>query len=480
LLHPPGGKEQLSNPISLQPQPPSLKIRTLGKNTHSHIGEKMSSKAAFHPIAAVRFQTHLGVGIVQGPLSPNVLAPFWGRDPLLIRSGFDADNLLETDTWPSWDTITQISFEEDADSRIIKHVPGDFTSFTLDVGPFVPEEFDALHDICWTLVVNDVDRFHPPLAEWMDQTFSFIPRWRRDDGQVSLATKTGGIGPHCDNYDVFLIQASGEREWIIGKDKITVKEEMESLIEGIDVRILKDWNDRESTRLVLKPGDVLYLPPRVAHCGIALADGSMTLSVGCRTPSASDIISRLAERLTGSVSPTVVRRFEDVDLLLQSGRQTGEITPDIKNQMKKLVSDALHTFMEDENQWDSLVGEILTESTRLRYAYPLPLADADPDWIAELGVWGDPKQAVAMVLGGKGAFFRAEGVSFAYSKDESAMRLFANGESFEILSNSPLTEAAVIAIINESELTANTLGDDEFTVGLLEQLVAKGLLYGSA
>jgi hypothetical protein len=140
----------------------------------------------------------------------------------------------------------------------------------------------------------------------------------------------------------------------------------------------------------------------------------------------------------------------------------------------------MHNFMEDEKQWDSLIGEILTESTRLRYAYPLPLADADPDWIAELGVWGDPKQAVAMVLGGNGVFFRAEGVSFAYSKDQFAMRLFANGESFEILSNSTLTEAAVVAIINESELTASTLGDDEITVGLLEQLVAKGLLYGSA
>ena len=418
-----------------------------------------------------------------GPLTPHIMTPFWGQDPLLIRKGFDSSHLLETQSWPNWDNVLQMACEDDADARIIQHTPGTLSSYILQVGPFDDHLKERLDDCgAWTLVVNDVDRFHPPLAEWMDQEFSFLPRWRRDDGQVSLAPRSGGIGPHVDNYDVFLIQVSGDREWIIGKHKLSVKEEMESLVEGIDVRIIKDWDDREKTRLVLKAGDVLYLPPRVAHCGIALTDDCMTLSVGCRTPSASDLISRLAERLTDSVAPDVVRRFEDIDLLHNlpsNNRHDGEISPDTKKQMKKLVLDAMNNFMEDESQWDTLVGEILTEPTRLRYSYPLPLADADPGWLAELGIWADSKQAVKSVLSGKGSLFRAEGVSFAYSKEGSLIRLFANGECFEVRASISSSEATIVSIINESELTAASLSDDEAISGLLEDLVEKGLLYGS-
>ena len=442
-----------------------------------------SSAATFIQFTRNRFQTNLAFDVTanQGPLSPDKLALFWGREPLLIRNGFDVDHLFETEAWPSWETVIQIACEEDANARVIKHIPGDLSSFSLDVGPFDKEDLTGLQG-AWTLVVNDVDRFHPPLAEWIDQAFSFVPRWRRDDGQISLAPKSGGIGPHVDNYDVFLIQTTGEREWIIGKDKIPVQEEMESLIEGIDVRIIKDWDKRESTRIIVKPGDVLYLPPRVAHCGIALTDDCMTLSVGCRTPSASDLISRVAERLTGSVSPSVVRRFQDVDLLRTDPTKynTGEITSDAKLQLKKMVIDAMNDFMGHGDQWDILVGEILTESTRPREFYPLPLADANKAWIEELGIWADPKSAVETVLSGNGSFFRAEGVAFAYTKEKGEMKLFANGESFCIQSDKESTERAVIAIINESELSAISLNDDEATVKLLETLVARGLIYGSA
>ena len=442
-----------------------------------------SSAATFIQFTRNRFQTSLAFDVTEneGPLSPEKLAAFWGEEPLLIRNGFNVNHLFEIDAWPSWETVTQIACEEDANARVIQHIPGDLSSFSLDIGPFDEEKLTGLQG-AWTLVVNDVDRFHPPLAEWIDQEFSFVPRWRRDDGQISLAPKSGGIGPHVDNYDVFLIQTTGEREWIIGKEKISVQEEMETLMEGIDVRIIKDWDKRESTSIVVKPGDVLYLPPRVAHCGIALTDDSMTLSVGCRTPSASDLISRVAERLTGSVSPSAVRRFEDLNLLRTDPKNynTGEITLDAKLQLKKMVTDAMNDFMEHDDQWDSLVGEILTESTRPRELYPLPLADANKGWIEELGVWADPKSAVETVLSGNGSFFRAEGVAFAYTKGKGGMKLFANGESFCIQSNKESTERAVIAIIHESELSAVSLNNDEDIVTLLETLVARGLIYGSA
>ena len=127
-----------------------------------------------------------------------------------------------------------------------------------------------------TLVVNDIDRYYPPLADWICTTFHFIPNWRKDDGQISLAERNGGIGPHVDNYDVFLIQMSGTRVWQVGREELSVQKERNALIDGLDVRILKNWGlasrDRQDLEeepcekmeeWIVHPGDLLYLPPRV-------------------------------------------------------------------------------------------------------------------------------------------------------------------------------------------------------------------------
>ena len=241
--------------------------------------------------------------------------------------------------------------------RIISHVPGDNASFELRWGPLTAKDVRA-----WlakpasssaapneiertttrsrrrreTLVVNDVDRFHPPLADWMRDTFRFLPGWRMDDGQVSLAETGGGIGMHVDDYDVFLIQMSGSRTWRVGRNIIDAREERDRTIDGMDVRVLRDdWKSDDvdvdngdgevegggggergmMDEFVVHPGDVLYLPPRVAHCGTSLSDDCMTLSVGCRAPSVSDLVSKLAENLSSSTDDSAVRRYADPDLL---------------------------------------------------------------------------------------------------------------------------------------------------------------------
>ena len=114
-----------------------------------------------------------------------------------------------------------------------------------------------------TLVVNDVDRWIPSVSDWMDVNFDFLPRWRRDDAQVSLAKEFGGIGPHVDNYDVFLIQVSGSREWEVGLDTISVQDEFANLVGESEVRILNITVP--SIKFHLKAGDCLYLPPRYMH-----------------------------------------------------------------------------------------------------------------------------------------------------------------------------------------------------------------------
>ena len=138
------------------------------------------------------------------------------------------------------------------DRRIISHVPGDPASFKLQWGPLAEEEVDTWlskpkpkesnsNERRETLVVNDVDRFYPPLADWMFDAFRILPNWRMDDGQISLAEEGGGIGPHVDNYDVCLIQMSGTRAWQVGKRLISAQEELDRQIEGLDVRVLRDW-----------------------------------------------------------------------------------------------------------------------------------------------------------------------------------------------------------------------------------------------
>lgn len=158
---------------------------------------------------------------------------------------------------------------------MISHLPGEDNSYEIDWGPLTDEDTKDWVNIPEndsndstrkkrTLVVNDIDRFYPPLADWMHDIFNFLPNWRMDDGQISLAEEIGGIGPHVDNYDVFLIQMSGRRRWQVGKHELTAKDELDRSIPDLDLRILDNWGvDAEFKDWTLNPGDMLYLPPRI-------------------------------------------------------------------------------------------------------------------------------------------------------------------------------------------------------------------------
>ena len=444
-----------------------------------HSLTSVSPQQATRP--SVVFPLHNTVTEVEGSFSAALLKDHWGREPLLFRRAFASDD----SAWPSWEAMVELACEEDG-GRVIRHTPGDLTSYTLDVGPF--DDLDDLFleegEEIGTLVVNDVDRFDPSLSDWIDRTFSFVPRWRRDDAQVSLANRNGGIGPHVDNYDVFLIQTSGKREWQVGVNKVSAQDEVDWTVPGISVRILQDWDQLKKESFVLEAGDVLYLPPRVPHCGTAVSDKCMTLSVGCRAPSATELMSRLAEGLSESVSPRAVDRYEDLDLLLQT-QNIHALTDSIKKKMKALVINAVQEVLEDDDQWDALVGCLVTESKRPREDYPLALDDTQ--WKDELGVWGIPDAAVEAVRNGEGVLFRAEGVSAAYSNvSDTSYRLFMNGLAFDIAvaeEEKEAIESLLSAIAGDPSLTPETLSPlshQPVVLELLEKLVERGLLYGSS
>lgn len=428
------------------------------------------------------------IHVLSSEFSASLLKDYWGKRPVLIRKGFS----LPQPAWPSWDLIEEIASYDEAESRLISHVPKDLSSFSLDLGPFRDlssylEEIDSRKR--WTLVVNDVDRFHPTLADWMDSTFDFIPRWRRDDAQVSLAPKDGGIGPHVDNYDVFLIQTRGKREWRIGYDSISIKQEFDSLIDEIPVRILKNWEDTSACSFTLEPGDVLYLPPRIPHCGTALTDECITLSVGCRAPSASELVQRVANELSSRVSDAATERFQDHELLQESGGSM-ELTADVKNKMKDLILHAVNEFLDDEAQYDKTIGELITEPKRSCEEYPVPLDELDPEAIQELGVWSIPHKAIEAVCSGSGSLYRSEGVSVTFSnvmiKEKMKHRLYMNGEMFE-LDGKDEDDAPVYNLLSSivtrtpavSSKVLLPIRHDQRILGLLETLLQSGLLYGS-
>lgn len=319
--------------------------------------ESFTSFVSYKRAASILF---LSVDVWEGPWSNSTTTSFvqkyWGQKPLLVRQAFDSG------PFPSWQDILDLAVDDDAgfSSRLVQHTANDLTSFSLELGPFDPDELeDNFHDkeLRTTLLVNDVERRNADLADWMDEQFAFLPRWRIDDAQMSIARKGGGIGPHVDNYDVFLIQTSGQRQWKVGTETISTAEEYAALVPDIPVRILQ--MEFDSVDYVLEPGDMMYLPPRVIHCGTAESDQCVTLSVGCRAPSAAELIARMAEK----VQDTATERYKDVSLWGSSSSQES-LTVEVKTSMKQIALRAMQSLLENDAAWDELIGGILTEPIR--------------------------------------------------------------------------------------------------------------------
>ena len=415
----------------------------------------------------------------------------WGTHPILMRNAFKIEALSLTDNeespWPGWDEVMMLASDEDAESRLITHDSTDANSWCLELGPI---DRITTKDK-WTVVVNDVDRFHPPLSEWIGNTFAMIPQWRRDDGQISLSDAGGGIGSHVDDYDVFLIQMAGTRRWVVGKRIISSREEIEGLIPGLDVRVLDFWDDDVEKGLVdtvtLQPGDVLYLPPRFGHCGTALTDGCMTLSVGLRAPSAKEMMTKMMDHVADAVDGNVLARYKDPNLLDNIGHRAGnDLNNEVKLKGKELVRNAMNAMLDDDLFFDEFFGKLVTESKRLRFDYPPSLEDLDSECKEELGKFGDAKSAIEAVKNGDGVLYAAEGVAWAYSElDGKICRLFIDGYMWEIELDShddSSTMNLIKRLVDERQISQASLDTKSLSskmIDLLEKLVFQGYLYGS-
>ena len=224
------------------------------------------------------------------------LADYWQKRPLLIRGAFPG---FESPLSP--DELGGLATEAEIASRIVvEH--GD-PPWQLRHGPFTAEDFEQLGEGRWSLLVSDVEKHLPDFADYLEP-FRFIPDWRIDDLMISFAPPGGSVGPHQDDYDVFLLQAQGRRRWQIAAEPAGGF----ALLDGPELRIIDGFESEQEW--LLEPGDMLYLPPRVAHHGVA-ETACMTWSIGFRAPLWRDLLCDFAETLAERSGE---RRYADAEL----------------------------------------------------------------------------------------------------------------------------------------------------------------------
>ncbi len=233
-----------------------------------------------------------------GGLTPRAfLRRHWQKKPLLVRGAIrDFRDPL------SPQALLALATGPDVESRLVLE-RGGRRPWQVIPGPQDPARLRRLGATHWTLLVQEANRFVPALAGLLER-FDFVPRWRVDDVMVSFAPRSGSVGPHVDGYDVFLLQGGGRRRWQIARRFDP------ACRENLDLSVLRRFTPEREW--VLEPGDMLYLPPGVAHCGTALED-CLTYSIGFRAPSHAELVLAFAEEAARALPSS--RRYADPDLV---------------------------------------------------------------------------------------------------------------------------------------------------------------------
>lgn len=335
---------------------------------------------------------------VLGKLSQKeFLSRYWQKRPVLLKKAlFPFPDII------SPEEVGGMSCDPRVESRLILEKGGK-RPWELKRGPFKPAMFKKLPKTHWTVLVNGVDRFIPRVNAFLDH-FSFIPFWRMDDIMVSYADDKGNVGAHVDNFDVFLVQAAGKREWMI-EDKPVLKDDF---IPDLPVRLLKKF--KPTHRWVLEPGDILYLPPRFPHHGIARGKGCMTISVGFRAPTSSEILNSVVASALSQMDDNL--RYSDPDLVAQA---PGEIPGAAVRKVSETIQRAISS--------ESFIGDWLGRFATETYGDVNLESTAHP--VTPARVPAEIKSSAFVV--------RAEGARLAYIRSgKSGVSFFANGERHEL------------------------------------------------
>jgi len=274
-----------------------------------------------------------------GGLSPvRFMKRHWQKKPLLVRAAVPGFAPLLSKA-----ELFDLAARDEVESRVVAQSG---RGWQFRRGPFTRRALPPMSRPGWTLLVQGVD-LHVPAAHDLLAQFRFVPEARLDDLMISYATDGGGVGPHFDSYDVFLLQAHGRRRWRIGRQADF------TLRDDVPLKILANFTPQEE--YVLDPGDMLYLPPGYAHDGIAEGE-CQTYSIGFRSPGRAELARELLQRLADDTSDIV---GEDV---YPDPGQPATATPGaLPPQLQRFARDALRAVVRDPLALDRALGEYLTE-----------------------------------------------------------------------------------------------------------------------
>lgn len=375
--------------------------------------------------------------VLGGISAREFLRDYWQKRPLLIRQAIPG---FVSPISP--DELAGLSLEEEVESRLV--IEHGEQPWELRRGPFTDETYQNLPERDWTLLVQAVDQFVPEVAELLEH-FRFLPSWRIDDVMISYAAPGGGVGPHFDNYDVFLLQGYGKRRWRIGQ----MCDSASPLMKHPDLRILADFQDSDDW--VLEPGDMLYLPPRLAHLGTAV-DECMTYSVGFRAPSAAEVLTHFTDFLAQFLPDE--ERYGDADI--SPCDDPSQIQRDALERLKVLIQE----HMGDERLLLTWFGQFMTEP---RY----------PELVAGTEI---PEEELLAGLQEGAILIRNPSARLAWSEMDGDLVLFASGQSR--LLPGKLRELLKLVCSAEALHFANLEGwlADEDGCQLIWQLVQQGSL----
>lgn len=323
----------------------------------------------------------------------NFLQQYWQQKPLLVRNAFNVPEL-------SFDPgeLAGLACDTEAPARVV--IEHGEKPWQLKQGPFKESDFTSLPATHWTLLINDIETYYPELMAFIEP-FRFIPDWRIDDLMISYAADQGSVGPHVDDYDVFLIQLDGVRKWSIDENP----EFDNTAIQGPELKILQNFTETHTWEL--QPGDLLYLPPNMPHHGIAQGE-CMTLSVGFRAPSSGELIQAWLDDIGDT--PAFQKRFEDPQRPVP--RNAGEITANDLQALRALLIEGIEKSSAGLDTW---LGKYLTENKR-----------PDPSLLEEMA------EQFTMEFSEGTDYQRFPGTRIAYTLNNNEIQLFVGGTEYPL------------------------------------------------
>ena len=353
-------------------------------------------------------QTQQPLAMLGGLTASEFMQRYWQKKPLLVRQAFPQFQPLL-----SRKQLFELAASPEVGSRLVQ---GKGRDWQMRHGPLSARQRPAFAQPHWTLLVQGVDLHAQAAADFL-QAFRFVPDARLDDLMVSWASDGGGVGPHFDSYDVFLLQAHGQRRWRIGRNKDL------SLQPGVPLKILQNFEAEEE--FVLNPGDMLYLPPKYAHDGVAVGE-CMTWSIGFRAPQEGELARELLLGLADEA-------FDGVgDVLYRDPKQIAVSSPAaIPSSLSGFARQVVDKALKNPQLLDSLLGEYLTEpKANVWFEGP----QAEPDLSA--GVQLDRR--TKMMYDDKHLFINGESFKVG-GRDAVGLRQLADdraitGQTFKILS----------------------------------------------